>query len=208
MNVLKKVFNNARKPQGVIGKIMVTGMNGNAHAMLAKWALSNLVINDDSRVLDIGCGGGGNIARLLQLCPNGYVAGIDYSPVSVKKSIEVNAAAIAHKRCDVKEGNVAALPYGEEEFDIVTAFETVYFWPSIEDSFRQVWRVLKPGGRFVIVNEADGEEKGIKWDKVVDGMHTYNSAELQEHLTNAGFADIEILHDPKRHRLCVTAHKK
>jgi hypothetical protein len=36
--------------------------------------------------------------------------------------------------------------------------------------------VLKPGGRFVIVNEADGEEKGIKWDKVVDGMHTYNSA--------------------------------
>ena len=181
MNVLKKVFNNARKPQGVIGKIMVTGMNGNAHAMLAKWALSNLVINDDSRVLDIGCGGG---------------------------SIEVNAAAIAHKRCDVKEGNVAALPYNEEEFDLVTAFETVYFWPSIEDSFRQVWRVLKPGGRFVIVNEADGEEKGIKWDKVVDGMHTYNSAELQEHLTNAGFADIEILHDPKRHRLCVTAHKK
>ena len=165
MNVLKKVFNNARKPQGVIGKIMVTGMNGNAHAMLAKWALSNLVINDDSRVLDIGCGGGGNIARLLQLCPNGYVAGIDYSPVSVKKSIEVNAAAIAHKRC-------------------------------------------KPRGRFVIVNEADGEEKGIKWDKVVDGMHTYNSEELQEHLTNAGFTDVEILHDPKRHRLCVTAHKK
>ena len=208
MNVLKKVFNNARKPQGVIGRIMVTGMNGNAHAMLAKWALSSVTINDDSRVLDIGCGGGGNIARLRQLCPNGFVAGIDYSPVSVKKSIEVNVAAIARKKCDVKEGNVASLPYGDEEFDLVTAFETVYFWPTIEDSFRQVLRVLKPGGRFVIVNEADGEEQVIKWDKVVDGMHTYNSAELQEHLTNAGFADTDILHDQKKHRLCMTAYKK
>ena len=208
MNVLKKVFNNARKPQGVIGRIMVAGMNGNSHAMLAKWALSSVTINDDSRVLDIGCGGGGNIARLLQLCPNGFVAGIDYSPVSVKKSIEVNAAAIARKRCDVKEGNVASLPYGDEEFDLVTAFETVYFWPTIEDSFRQVLRVLKPGGRFVIVNEADGEEQVIKWDKVVDGMHTYNSAELQEHLTNAGFADTDILHYQKKHRLCMTAYKK
>lgn len=208
MNVLKKVFNNARKPQGVIGRIMVAGMNGNSHAMLAKWALSSVTINDDSRVLDIGCGGGGNIARLLQLCPNGFVAGIDYSPVSVKKSIEVNAAAIARKKCDVKEGNVASLPYGDEEFDLVTAFETVYFWPTIEDSFRQVLRVLKPGGRFVIVNEADGEEQVIKWDKVVDGMHTYNSAELQEHLTNAGFADTDILHDQKKHRLCMTAYKK
>ena len=208
MNVLKKVFNNARKPQGVIGRIMVAGMNGNAHAMLAKWALSSVTINDDSRVLDIGCGGGGNIARLLQLCPNGFVVGIDYSPVSVKKSIEVNAAAIARKKCDVKEGNVASLPYGDEEFDLVTAFETVYFWPTIEDSFRQVLRVLKPGGRFVIVNEADGEEQVIKWDKVVDGMHTYNSAELQEHLTNAGFADTDILHDQKKHRLCMTAYKK
>lgn len=208
MNVLKKVFNNARKPQGVIGRIMVAGMNGNSHAMLAKWALSSVTINDDSRVLDIGCGGGGNIARLLQLCPNGFVAGIDYSPVSVKKSIEVNAAAIARKRCDVKEGNVASLPYGDEEFDLVTAFETVYFWPTIEESFRQVLRVLKPGGRFVIVNEADGEEQVIKWDKVVDGMHTYNSAELQEHLTNAGFADTDILHDQKKHRLCLTAYKK
>jgi ubiquinone/menaquinone biosynthesis C-methylase UbiE len=187
---------------------MVAGMNGNSHAMLAKWALSSVTINDDSRVLDIGCGGGGNIARLLQLCPNGFVAGIDYSPVSVKKSIEVNAAAIARKRCDVKEGNVASLPYGDEEFDLVTAFETVYFWPTIEDSFRQVLRVLKPGGRFVIVNEADGEEQVIKWDKVVDGMHTYNSAELQEHLTNAGFADTDILHDQKKHRLCMTAYKK
>lgn len=208
MNLLKKVFSNAGNPRGFIGKLMVASMNGSTHAALAKWALANLDINDDSRVLDIGCGGGGNIARLLQRCPNGYVAGIDHSAVSVEKSIKVNTAAINANRCDVREGNVAALPYDEGEFDLVTAFETVYFWPTIEDSFRQVHRVLKPGGRFVIVNEADGMGNEINWEKVVEGMHTYKSTELEEHLTNAGFTDIAILHEKKKHRLCITAHKQ
>ena len=38
-------------------------------------------------------------------------------------------------------------------FDVVTAFETIYFWPDIEHCFNEVKKVLKPGGQFVIVNE-------------------------------------------------------
>ena len=38
--------------------------------------------------------------------------------------------------------------------DRVTAFETVYFWPELAQNFREVYRVLKPGGVFFICNEA------------------------------------------------------
>ena len=39
---------------------------------------------------------------------------------------------------------------------MVTAFETVYFWPELAQNFREVYRVLKPGGVFFICNEANG----------------------------------------------------
>ena len=76
MNVLKKVFNNARKPQGVIGKIMVTGMNGNAHAMLAKWALYNLV----STTTVVSSTSAAEVEATLQGCCNSVPT--DMLPVS------------------------------------------------------------------------------------------------------------------------------
>lgn len=208
MGLLSKIFSNTRKPEGFFGRMMVNGMNGGGHARLAEWGLSHLTLTADANVLDVGCGGGANVARLLKRCPKGTVTGIDYSPVSVKKSTEVNAAAIAAGRCRVLEGSAAALPFEEDTFDLVTAFETVYFWPDIEECFRGVSRTLKAGGRFAIVNEDDGlTGKNEKWEKMIDGMHTYTPDELRTHLTNAGFRDIAVHGDDKHHWLAVIATK-
>ena len=208
MGLLSKIFSNTRKPEGFFGKIMVNGMNGCGHAAMANWALSSLQIKEDSQILDIGCGGGGNIARLLKRCPNGTVTGIDYSSVSVEKSKKVNAQAIQEGRCEVVEGSVASLPFEEEAFDTVTAFETIYFWPDIEHCFNEVKKVLKAGGTFVIVNEDDGlSGTNEKWEKIIDGMHTYNPQEIRLHLTNTGFKDVDVRRDEQRHWLCVTAKK-
>ncbi len=208
MGLLSKFFSNTRKPEDFFGRMMVNGMNGGGHARLAEWGLSHLTLTADANVLDVGCGGGANVARLLKRCPKGTVTGIDYSPVSVKKSTEVNAAAIASGRCRVLEGSAAALPFEEATFDLVTAFETVYFWPDIEECFRGVRRTLKEGGRFAIVNEDDGlTGKNEKWEKMIDGMHTYTPDELRTHLANAGFRDIAVHGDDKHHWLAVIATK-
>ncbi len=208
MGILCKIFSNTRKPEGFFGRMMVNGMNGGGHARLAEWGLSQLSLNDDANVLDVGCGGGANVARLLKRCPQGTVTGIDYSPVSVKKSTEVNAAAITAGRCRVLEGNASALPFDDNSFDIVTAFETVYFWPDIEECFRGVHHILKEGGRFAIVNEDDGlTGNNEKWEKMIDGMHTYTPDELRMHLTAAGFRDIDVKIDDQHHWLTVMATK-
>ena len=208
MGILSKIFSNTRKPEGFFGRMMVNGMNGGGHARLAEWGLSHLTLTDDANVLDVGCGGGANVARLLKRCPQGTVTGIDYSPVSVKKSTEVNAAAITAGRCRVLEGNASALPFDDNSFDIVTAFETVYFWPDIEECFRGVRRILKEGGRFAIVNEDDGlTGNNEKWEKMIDGMHTYTPDELRMHLTAAGFRDIDVKIDDQHHWLTVMATK-
>ena len=146
-------FENTRKPVGFGGKIMVAMMNV-GHSAVARWGLQFLNAAPDAKGLDCGCGGGANIRRLLKKCPQGIVKGIDYSPVSVEKSKKVNEAAIAEGRCAVLQGSVADMVFADNWFDTITAFETVYFWPDLPRCFREVYRVLKPGGTFLICNES------------------------------------------------------
>ena len=176
-------FENTRKPVGFGGKIMVAMMNF-GHSAMAGWGL-----------------------RFLQPAPDAMVQGIDYSAVSVEKTRKVNAGAIAAGRCTVQQASVAELPFEAEQFDVVTAFETVYFWPELAQNFREVYRVLKPGGIFFICNEANGETtKDDRWTQIINGMTIYTDAALKEYLEKAGFCQIQS-HKNKKGWLCVTAQK-
>ncbi len=199
-------FENTRNPVGLGGKIMVALMNL-GHSPVARWGLRFLKPAPDAKVLDCGCGGGANIKRLLKLCPKGTVWGIDYSPVSVEKSKRVNEAAVTKGRCDVLRASVTELPFESEQFNAVTAFETVYFWPDLPQCFREVWRVLKSGGTFLICNESNGDtDKDEKWTEIIGGMTIYKDIELKSCLEQAGFFDVQI--HKKKSWLCVTARKR
>ena len=198
-------FENARNPVGIGGKIMVAMMNL-GHSPVARWGLRFLELTSDAKVLDCGCGGGANIKRLLKKCPQGVVKGIDYSSVSVEKSKRVNEAAVTKGRCDVLRASVTELPFESEQFNAVTAFETVYFWPDLPRCFREVYRGLKPGGTFLICNESNGDtDRDEKWTEIIGGMTIYKDAELKTYLEQVGFHEVQI--HKKKGWLCVTARK-
>ena len=199
-------FENTRKPAGLGGKVMVTMMNL-GHRPLADWGFQFLHVDKSAAVLDCGCSGGANIRALLKRCPEGVVKGIDYSPVSVEKTRKLNEAAMQAGRCAVMQGSVMDMLFAASQFDAVTAFETVYFWPDLPQGFREVYRVLKPGGTFLICNECGGDNaQDEKWTEKINGMTIYKDTELQDFLEQAGFHDIQIHKHPKGW-LCVTAQK-
>ena len=199
-------FENTRKPAGLGGKVMVTMMNL-GHRPLADWGFQFLRVDKSAAVLDCGCGGGANIRALLKKCPEGMVKGIDYSPVSVEKTRKLNEDAIQAGRCAVMQGSVMDMLFAASQFDAVTAFETVYFWPDLLQGFREIYRVLKPSGMFLICNECGGDNaQDEKWTEKIDGMTIYKDTELQGFLEQAGFHDIQIHKHPKGW-LCVTAQK-
>ena len=207
MGLLRKFFSNCGKPQGTMGRVVVAMMN-KGHAGIASWGLSHLELRGDEAVLDCGCGGGANVAVFLRMVDEGQVTGLDYSPVSVAKAREVNRAAIEAGRCEIVQGNVQELPFDNGQFDVVTAFETVYFWPEIARCFTEMHRVLKSGGVFMITNETTGKTGAHeKWQKLVDGMSVYTGEELEALLIGAGFARVEIDEDLKEDRLNVRAYK-
>ena len=119
------------------------------------------------------------------------VYGIDYSIESVKLSKEVNEKLIKEGKVEIQEGNVKSLPFEDNTFDIVTAFETVYFWPDIEKCFGEVKRVLKPGGIFLIGMETNGSDNFIMkfWKHFID-MEMYTDNEIKAFLENNDYSQI------------------
>jgi len=207
MGLLKRFFAQTRKPEGILGKLMVNGMNG-GHAGLADWGMEMLSGIKASCIADLGCGGGRNAGELLKGYPEAKVAALDYSEVSVAKAKKYNKKAIAEDRCRVVRGSVSELPFRSETLDLATAFETVYFWPALEDCFREVCRTLKPGGAFLICNESDGtDETSLRFEKIIDGMKCYTAGQLTDALRAAGFSEARSAHHPGKPWIRVLAIK-
>jgi len=101
--MLNKFFQNARKPQGIGGRIILAVMNL-GHNSVSKWGLERLPIKPADRILDIGCGGGKNIARMLKRAYQGRVCGLDYSELSVDKTLKLNFRAVLTGRAEIQPG--------------------------------------------------------------------------------------------------------
>ena len=207
MGLFKSFVNQTRKPDGFLGKLMLSSMN-TGHAKMADWGFSHLPDIAPEKAVDLGCGAGRNVGELLKKYPKAHVTGVDYSDLSVEKSKDYNNAMIAAGRCEVMQGDVSDLKLPANAFDLATAFETVYFWPGLERCFAQVAKVLKPGGYFMICNESDGTDAaGLKFETIIEGMKTHTAEDIEAALKAAGFSDVTSDHHPSKPWITVLARK-
>ena len=193
---------NAKMPTGEIGKNTLLSMNEN-HSPLTKWALSKLNHNKANNILDIGCGGGATIEKLHNIYENAFIYGIDYSMESVKLSKEHNQH-ILNKFCSVEFGDVHSLPYNDNNFDIITAFETIYFWKDIKVALSQVNRILKDDGVFLICCEMS-DVNNPKWSNALNKMNINSGEKWKEILENNNFIVDNL--DVKDEWICLISHK-
>lgn len=175
------------KPHGEEGIETIRQMNEN-HREISEFAFSLIDVGQDDEILDIGCGGGVNIEKFLKLT-SGNVDGLDYSEVSVAESLKRNESS---GRCRVIQANVCDMPVDDESYDLVSAFETIYFWPEIGETFKEVSRIIKKNGQFMIAQGTDGNHPDDEiWLSTVEGMHVYTAHQLEEYLLDAGFKSVE-----------------
>lgn len=195
----------ARKPIGILGKIMVRKLNGERHAVLADWGFSHLKVSENADCLDCGCGGGANIRRLLGMT-KGRVYGADFSKVAVAETKKLNKSEVRSGRCQVFLANVKKLPFEEASFDIVTAFETIYYWEDLTGCFKEILRILRKGGVFMITNEAAGRiPENFEWEKQIPGLKIRTGEEIKTALESAGFGKISIDEIVEKDYICVVA---
>ena len=207
MGLFKSFVNQTRKPDGFLGKLMLSSMNS-GHAKMADWGFSHLPDITPEKAVDLGCGAGRNVGELLKKYPKAYVMGMDYSDLSVERSKDYNKASIAAGRCEVVQGDVSDLKLPTNAFELATAFETVYFWPGLEKCFAQVAKVLKPGGYFMICNESDGTDPtSMKFERIIEGMKNHTAEEIEAALKAAGFSEVTSDHHPSKPWITVLARR-
>lgn len=205
----KRVIRTADRPRGFGGNLMIVKMNL-AHTPLSLWGLGFLTVPPGACCLDIGCGGGHNMHRLLARSGDGRVCGIDISKLSVRRSALHNLPALLNGRASVRRGSAGNLPWRDGYFDVVTAFETVYYWPDLPAAFREVQRVLRRGGTFLICNEDMAyEDEPHAHDAIAEilPIRFYTNEALKNMLLQAGFDRVEVHPHKNGSWVSLIAHK-
>lgn len=174
------------------------------HGDSYRFGLDHIAIKPDSIALDVGCGGGKGVNLLAARVSTGKVYGIDHSLDMVKLSRKVNESLIQSGRVAIDHGSASSLPYSDDMFDFVTAFETIEFWPDLSADLREVKRVLKPSGVLLIVNRHPGVEERGKWTEL---LQLCTPDEFRGCLSDAGYSDIAVDDGPKPGWIVVLAKK-
>ncbi|MDR0509280.1 MAG: class I SAM-dependent methyltransferase [Candidatus Methanoplasma sp.] len=194
MGLFKILIEQSRLPTGRLGRIMLRIMN-NAHRGLTLWGLSKL--QPCQNVLDVGCGGGNAVRLMAETGKFGCIYGIDLSPDAVSLTIAKNHKYVESGLVTVMQASVLKLPFENDFFNAATAFQSHYHWPDILPAVHEIYRVLKPGGQFVLAAEIY---------KIEYHMKEYNDIERTGALfEDCGFKDIDLL--TNRKHICITGYK-
>jgi len=203
------LFFQVRKPSGWFGRLVLRAMN-TSHGTMTEWALQELRVPRDAAILDVGCGGGSTVQKLAAITPEAHVVGVDFSATSVAVSQETNAEAIKSGRVRIEQASVAALPFPDCTFDLVTAVETHYYWPDLPANVREIYRVLKPGGQFVLIAETyRGGPFRLLYGIVMPLLRAAFLTDEQHRqlLIQAGFTDVATQHKSGRNWIAAMGRK-
>jgi SAM-dependent methyltransferase len=129
------------------------------------------------RILDAGCGTGGNLRWLGRF---GAACGVDLSPHAVRFCARRGLSTVAR-------ATVLSLPFPDATFDLVTSFDVVYHLDVADDvaALAELRRVLRPGG-WALVRVPALEPLRSAHDAAVHTRHRYYLGELRDKVCRAG----------------------
>jgi demethylmenaquinone methyltransferase/2-methoxy-6-polyprenyl-1,4-benzoquinol methylase len=110
--------------------------------------LADVLARDDARVLDVACGTG-DLTMVLQEGAQAMVIGTDFCRPMLAIAKKKSDAAFG--RVPLIEADAMTLPLADDSIDAATIAFGLRNLPNIENGLKELYRILKPGGRLVVL---------------------------------------------------------
>ena len=126
---------------------VVWNMDGEKNAAYLEKALSGIPEDFSGKLLEVPVGTGVLTMPVWQSLPQAEITCLDYSP-DMMASAQEKAKRLSIANVAFTQGDVGALPFADESFDIVLSLNGFHAFPDKEAAYRETYRVLKKGGTF------------------------------------------------------------
>ena len=123
-----------------------------------------LDLRPEDEVLDVACGSGVFLAKHASHVRR--IAGLDRSRAMIDQALRENAERVADGSAEFVVGDAAALPWDDETFTLVTSNDTDCYEAKAPAALREMYRVLKPGGRAVVGQDRCGMLEAAGFSRV------------------------------------------
>ena len=180
------------KPSGLWGTLVMRPILNLANTPLVDRTIELLDPKPNDVVLDIGFGGGYSLVAMAGKVARGKLVGVDYS----REMVAAAARLIHDKRLDarvrVEWGDVAELPFRAGTFHKALTVNSLYYWPNLRGSLREVARVLKRRGRLAAGFRSATSLGPLTrdWER----FRLYEPQEFADILEDSGFAVLRVDH--------------
>lgn len=116
-------------------------------------ALEYINLPDQSTIVDVGCGTGSALRHAAGKVENGTLIGIDPVPRMIEIAKEMTEKHDLKDQIEFKVGSAEAIPLQNSIADIAFAFDSVDHWHDLQQGLKEILRILKPEGSFIIVKD-------------------------------------------------------
>ncbi len=151
--------------------------------LIIQEVLKGLDLPEDSRILDVGCGTGGNLALLRDY---GRAEGCDYSEEAIR-FCKLRGFEQAF------QASIYDLPRPDAQYDLVTCFDVIEHLRLDLPAFRELNRVCRPGG-YLLVTLPAGPGLYSSFDCIAGHLRRYTRDEAEDLLSRSGFQTMRVSH--------------
>jgi ubiquinone/menaquinone biosynthesis C-methylase UbiE len=179
-------------PRGFAGRVTAWFME-KGHNSIYQNVANVLKLQPEDDVAEVACGSGYFLKKYTSHVRN--VAGIDHSELMVQLAIKNNKERIGKGAAEFVHGEASKLPWEDGRFSVVTTMASFIGFSMPVESLKEMYRVLRPGGRVVISIEWHAED-GMDHKREVKqwGMGLYTEDQVRAMMKEAGFPEITIIY--------------
>ena len=175
----------ARKPKGLFGRVIMSAVFNIGNAKLHDLVFEMMSIQEDDHILEIGSGTGKLLYTMASHIEQGLIEGIDFSETMVSIAEKRNTIHINTGKVRIVQGDFDEIPLKNGVYDTVYSVNTLYFWRQPDVTAQKIADILKPTGKLVV--GVEDREQLQKRNLDDDIFHVYSLTDIKNLLSHAGF---------------------